>query len=370
MPTQNTDISGGLVGIEYAGPGITWKVAKGVSVSGTENGVHGLYADSTLVNSGTIGADLGAVFFEPALPGDFLIKNQKSGLIAGPFAVIVGGFEGSLTLKNKGTIEGANAAFRAEGSGSVVVENKGLIDAELNGLNISFTSLLGSAEIENSGTLRASNTAILADSAQGVRFAVHNLKGGLIEGGGMAPTINVDERLVLKNEGKINGEIHGGGFGNKITTTGKIDGNVYLGSGDDKLVLKGKGKVTGLIDAGPGNDKVVFGEAADKFLFDSGLDALTNVTTFKNFASGKDQFFLDQDIFPTITPGTLSKAAFHKGTAAADTDDRIIYDKKSGALFYDEDGLGGVAQVQFATLEKGTKLKASDFSAGDFSFLA
>jgi len=135
-------------------------------------------------------------------------------------------------------------------------------------------------------------------------------------------------------------------------------------------VLKGKGKVTGLIDAGPGNDKVVFGKAADKFLFDSELNALTNVTSFKNFASGKDQFFLDADIFPTLTPGTLLASEFRKGTAAKDADDRIIYDKKSGALYYDPDGTGALAQTQFASLEKGTKLKASDFSAGEFSFLA
>lgn len=371
MPIQTTNVDGDPFGIDYAASGLLWKIAKGVSVSGATSGVASDYADSTLVNKGTINGGNGGVVFDPVgAPGDFLIKNQKSGQIASAFAVRVVDFDGKVTLKNKGTLDGANAAFRADGAGTVIVENAGDIDAELYGLHVSFDSPSGGAAIDNFGTIVAANTAILADSAEGVRFLVHNRKGGVIEGGGNAPTIDVDERLVLKNEGKINGEIHAGGFGNKITTTGKIDGNVYLGSGDDKLVLKEKGKVTGLIDAGPGNDRVVFGNAADKFLFDSGLDALTNVTTFKNFASGKDQFFLDSDIFPAITPGTLSSSAFHKGTAAADADDRIIYDKKSGALFYDEDGVGGVAQVQFASFEKGTKLKASDFTAGDFSFLA
>lgn len=371
MPTQNSDVSGDPSAIDYASAGLTWKIAKGVLVSGVEVGVFSEHADSTLVSQGTIMGDLAGVAFDPSTaPGDFLIKNQKSGVIAAPFAVYVDDFDGTVSLRNKGKIEGANAALQTDGSGQVIVENAGDITAELNGLNIAFATATGGADIENAGTLRAGNVAILSDSAKGVRFSVHNLKGGLIEGGGDAPAIDVEERLVLKNEGKINGDIHAGGLGNKIITTGKIDGNVYLGSGDDKLVLKDKGKVTGLIDAGPGNDKVVFGDAADKFLFDSGLDALTNVTTFKNFASGKDHFFLDSDIFPTITPGTLSSAAFHKGTAAADADDRIIYDKKSGALFYDPDGTGALAQTQFASFEKGTKLKASDFSAGEFSFLA
>jgi len=369
MPTQVTDVNGDPFGIDYAASDLLWEVAKGVLVSGATSGVASEFANSMLINKGTIGGGNGGVVFDPEwAPGDFLIKNQKPGQIASAFAVRVVDFDGKVTLKNKGMLEGANAAFAADGSGNVIVDNDGQITAELNGLNIAFATATGGADIENAGTLRAGNAAILSDSAEGVRFSVHNLKGGLIEGGSRA--IDVEERLVLKNDGKINGDIHAGGLGNKITTTGKIDGNVYLGSGDDKLVLKDKGKVTGLIDAGPGNDKVVFGKAADKFLFDGDLNAATNVTTLKNFQSGKDQFFLDHDIFPTIAPGALSKAAFHKGTAAADADDRIIYDKKSGALFYDPDGTGALAQTQFASFEKGTKLKASDFTAGDFSFLA
>jgi Ca2+-binding RTX toxin-like protein len=76
---------------------------------------------------------------------------------------------------------------------------------------------------------------------------------------------------------------------------------------------------------------------------------------------------LDEDIFTTIAPGTLSSAAFHKGSSAADADDRIIYDKSTGALYYDPDGIGGLAQTQFAKLTPGTKLKASDFSIGEFT---
>ncbi len=372
MPTQTIDVSGDPSAIDYAAAGLNWKIAKGVVVSGTEVGVYSAYADSTLVNGGTITGVLGAaVAFDPSTaPGDFLIKNQKSGVISAPFAVYVDDFDGTVSLRNKGKIAGANAALQTDGNGQVNVHNDGRITAELNGLNIAFASATGGADIENAGTLSAGNVAILSDSAKGVRFQVHNLKGGLIEGGADAAAISVDERLVLKNDGKIKGNIYAGDLGNKLASSGKIDGNAYLGAGDDKLVLKGKGKVTGLIDAGPGNDKVVFGKAADKFLFDSGLDALTNVTTFKNFTSGKDQFFLDEDIFDTLTTGTLAKSDFRVGKEAKDADDRIIYDKKSGALYYDPDGVGGMAQVQFASLDKGTKLKASDFTVGEFSIVA
>ena len=54
--------------------------------------------------------------------------------------------------------------------------------------------------------------------------------------------------------------------------------------------------------------------------------------------------------------------AFRKGSAAGDADDRIIYNKQTGALYYDPDGNGIAPQVQFATLDKGLKLTAGDFT--------
>ena len=55
-------------------------------------------------------------------------------------------------------------------------------------------------------------------------------------------------------------------------------------------------------------------------------------------------------LFTALTTGLLSAVAFRSGAAAVDGDDRIIYNSVSGALYYDADGAGGVAQVQFATL--------------------
>ena len=41
---------------------------------------------------------------------------------------------------------------------------------------------------------------------------------------------------------------------------------------------------------------------------------------------------------------------FVKGKAAQDREDRIVYDSKTGALYYDQDGTGSNAQVKIATL--------------------
>jgi Ca2+-binding RTX toxin-like protein len=52
---------------------------------------------------------------------------------------------------------------------------------------------------------------------------------------------------------------------------------------------------------------------------------------------------------------------FVVGTAALDANDRIIYDSNSGALYYDGDGIGGTAAIQFAEVNPGLGLTHLDF---------
>ena len=71
---------------------------------------------------------------------------------------------------------------------------------------------------------------------------------------------------------------------------------------------------------------------------------------------------LDDAIFTQIGgPGALNANAFVTGSAAADADDRIIYDSATGNLYYDADGSGAGAQVLFATLSGHPPLTAGDF---------
>ena len=46
--------------------------------------------------------------------------------------------------------------------------------------------------------------------------------------------------------------------------------------------------------------------------------------------------------------------------SAQDADDRIAYDTTTGNLYYDEDGAGGAASIQFATLANKPLLAAGD----------
>lgn len=57
----------------------------------------------------------------------------------------------------------------------------------------------------------------------------------------------------------------------------------------------------------------------------------------------------------------LSVDAFFKGKAAEDKEDRVIYDKGTGALYYDADGIGSAKAIKVATLKKGLALTNADF---------
>jgi len=66
-------------------------------------------------------------------------------------------------------------------------------------------------------------------------------------------------------------------------------------------------------------------------------------------------------VFASVTGGGIQAGEFVIGTAAADADDRLVYDQSTGRLFYDADGNGAGAAVLFAQLGAGTVLAAGDF---------
>jgi Ca2+-binding RTX toxin-like protein len=100
---------------------------------------------------------------------------------------------------------------------------------------------------------------------------------------------------------------------------------------------------------------------ADVFAFTTAA-AAGNADVIADFLAGTDKIALDDAVFAGIgTPGSFNAAAFVAGTAAADADDRIIYNAANGQLFYDADGNGAGAAVLLATLQGTPTLTASDF---------
>lgn len=117
---------------------------------------------------------------------------------------------------------------------------------------------------------------------------------------------------------------------------------------------------------GAGNDILTGGLGKDTFVFDLKPHKSSNLDKIADFNVQDDTIWLENKVFKvgkgSITkPGKLSKAAFFKGAAAHDANDRIIYDSKKGVLYYDADGNGAGVAVKIATLSKNLKITAADF---------
>ncbi|QDZ00608.2 calcium-binding protein [Nitratireductor mangrovi] len=114
------------------------------------------------------------------------------------------------------------------------------------------------------------------------------------------------------------------------------------------------------INGKEGSDVLVGGGDDDLFIFDTALGA-GNVDTIVDFVVADDMISLASSIFTGLAAGALTAAAFRVGAAAADADDRIIYNAGTGSLFFDVDGNGAQVQVQFASLSTGLALTNDNF---------
>ena len=150
-----------------------------------------------------------------------------------------------------------------------------------------------------------------------------------------------------------------------------LDGNDILRGGDGYDVLTGDtGNDTldgGALDdwfyGGVGNDVLTGGTGADRFVFETTLNASSNVDTITDFATGSDKIWLNASIFNKLTVnGALDASMLRIGSAAADSNDHIIYNRDTGALIYDSNGNAAGGAVQFATIGKGLNLTANDFN--------
>ena len=138
---------------------------------------------------------------------------------------------------------------------------------------------------------------------------------------------------------------------NAINLTGNSLNNNLIGNAGVN-VLDGKG----------GNDTLQGREGADSYAFTTALGA-NNIDVIFGFSSADDTIVLENNgVFVGLGGGVLNGNAFVIGTAAQDSSDRIIYDQATGRLFFDADGTGAGAQVQFAVLNGAPIIQANDFT--------
>lgn len=127
-------------------------------------------------------------------------------------------------------------------------------------------------------------------------------------------------------------------------------------------------------EGGAGND-LLFGSlwstgdgAADVFVFDSAGIGVTNYDKIVGFeADGLDRIELDPAVFSALQ-GPLLDSQFRAVAGAVDAldaDDFILFDSRTGNLWYDPDGSGVAAKILFAKLIAWSgSIDTSDFVIG------
>jgi Ca2+-binding RTX toxin-like protein len=190
------------------------------------------------------------------------------------------------------------------------------------------------------------------------RYYVDNAGDAVIELIGQGRDLVIASRSYALTLGSSIEALSAAGSAGAIALTGNSFAQTITGNASANAIRGGGG--ADVLNGGLGRDALTGGMGADTFVFATALGS-TNVDTITDFYAPQDAIRLDDSVFTGLAAGALASGAFRVGAAAADADDRIVYDKATGALSFDRDGLGGEGAVKFAQLIAGTSLSAADF---------
>jgi Ca2+-binding RTX toxin-like protein len=257
-------------------------------------------------------------------------------------------------------------AIETDGNGTDLVQSS--VTFSIAGQFVENLTLTGSANISASGN--SLDNALAGNSGDntlnGGSQGNDTLNGGAgadhMEGGTGSDIYVVDNAGDTVVEANVSGSdlvrssvsfSLAGQFVERLTLTGSANVNATGNSLDNTIA------------GNSGNNTLAGAQGADTFVFNTALNAATNLDHITDFAS-VDTIDLENAVFTSLTTGTLSASAFASGaglTQAQDSTDRIVYNTTTGALFYDADGnqAGGVAAVQFAVIDNHVAVTNADF---------
>ncbi|MER9273908.1 calcium-binding protein [Mesorhizobium sp. M0643] len=320
--------------------------------------------------SGTTAINLSGNEFTHTIVGNAGVNILTGG---GGANVIYGG-GGADTM----TGYGGNDTYYVDSSGDKVIEAVG------GGADKIFTAvshtLSAGSEIEVLATTRLSGTTAI--NLTGNEFA-QTIQGNagvnVINGGGGADTMAGylgNDTYNVDNAGDKVVEVAGGGIDRVLASvshalpagsqveflaTANPSGTTAINLTGNEFAQTIQGNAgANVINGGRGADILTGNGGNDAFVFNSALGA-GNIDKVTDFNKLQDKIQLDDAVFAGLKLGGLSSDAFFAGTAAHDSSDHIIYNSSTGALSFDSDGIGGAAQIQFATLSPGLSLAAGSF---------
>ncbi len=141
-----------------------------------------------------------------------------------------------------------------------------------------------------------------------------------------------------------------GATGNDRIDGAAGDDHLYGGLGDDTLI------------GGLGNDTLTGGAGRDVFVLNAAFKPAANIDTITDYVVSDDTIELENALFTKLHKiGVLKDKFFEIGKKAADHNDYIVYNKKTGVLSYDKDGDGHKHAIAIAKLPDHLHPTGDDF---------
>jgi Ca2+-binding RTX toxin-like protein len=200
-------------------------------------------------------------------------------------------------------------------------------------------------------------------------YVLENGGDGIVDSAGVDTIISTASRsiagyITVENLTLINVAGARAGTGNNLSNI--IIGNSFNntltgGVGNDTLRgLNGSDVLTG----GQGIDTVIGGAQNDFFVLNAPLNAAHRdaITDFSNVAGNNDTIHLENAVMTQLGgPGALAASKFFAAAAAHDADDRIVYNKANGAVYYDSNGNAAGGSTLLALIVNKPTLTFADF---------
>ncbi|NBJ12442.1 calcium-binding protein [Microvirga arsenatis] len=214
------------------------------------------------------------------------------------------------------------------------------------------------------------------DGGEGIDFAVYWSSASGVRASLKSPHLNTgdaagDAYVSIEGlQGSWHADVLQGNDG--ANTLWDYGGNdELLGEGGNDYLHGGEGADT--LSGGDGLDWLAGGAGRDVFRFDTApwAELHGSADTLVDFSAAEDRIVLCTNVFSAfaavvaeegyVLNTTLKSSSFVAGPRATTTAQKIVYDQSTGALYYDADGSGSIAQVLFAKVTPGTQLTANHF---------
>jgi Ca2+-binding RTX toxin-like protein len=323
-----------------------------------------------------------SVYSDPTFPVN-LTGNEFANRLTGSTSpnILIGGGGNDILEGRQGS-----DVYRVEDFGDIVVESGGAspadIDAVYVAMHLSGYTLNNEAAVEVLSAIDPASAIAFNLTGNGFANTIFGTAGvNVLIGGGGADTLvggAGNDVYLVEEAGDRVLENAGGGYDSVYATASyalTAGAQIEVLSAIDPasaaaMDLTGNGAANeiygnagaNILDGRSGTDLLFGRGGADIFAFTVSADQ-GDIDMVADFLAGADRIGLDDSVFAGIgAPGAFNASAFVVGGAAADADDRIVYNQATGQLFYDFDGSGAGAAYQFATLAGAPILTAGDFT--------